>query len=83
MSTKKVQRGLPGFSYGLLNLKKHITYDMFLQSLCGDFWKRKKKKKTLKYTKLIKEMYNKIIVYVGVITSGGITSEFPITIGLH
>ena len=34
----------------------------------------------LKYTKLIKEMYNKI---VGVRTSGGITSEFPITIGLH
>ena len=37
-------------------------------------------KSTLKYTKLIKEMYNKI---VGVRTSGGITSEFPITIGLH
>ena len=43
----------------------------------------KGKKKTLKYTKLIKEMYNKIIVYVDVRTSGGITSEFPITIGLH
>lgn len=52
---------------------------MFLWSLCGDFWK----KKNLKYTKLIEEMYNKIVVYVGVRTSGGITSEFSIIIGLH
>lgn len=44
---------------------------MFLWSLCGDFWK----KKNIKYTKLIEEMYNKIVVYVGVRTSGQVEAS--------
>lgn len=36
---------------------------------------------TLKYMKLLKDMYYKAITSVR--TSGGITSEFPITKGLH
>lgn len=47
------------------------TYYMFLWSLCGDFWK----KKNIKYTKLIEEMYNKIVVYVGVRTSGQVEAS--------
>lgn len=45
---------------------------MFLWSLCGAFGKKKKK---LKYTKLIEEMYNKIVVYVGVRTSGQVEAS--------
>lgn len=33
------------------------------------------KKKNLKYTKLIEEMYNKIVVYVGVRTSGQVEAS--------
>ena len=34
----------------------------------------------MKYIKLIKDMYDKIVTSV---TKGGITSEFPVTIALH
>jgi hypothetical protein len=40
-----------------------------------------KKWVSLKYIMLIKDMYDRVVTSVR--TSGGITSEFPITIGLH
>ena len=50
-----------------------------LEGLRGGFWK--KKRVPLKYIKFIKDMYDGAVTSVW--TSGGITSEFPITIGLQ
>lgn len=43
--------------------------------------KKKKKGVPLKYTKVNKDMYNKVVNSVR--TSFGITSKFSVTIGLH
>ena len=43
--------------------------------------KKEKEKKSSKIIKLIKDIYDRIVTNVR--RSGGITSEFPITIGLH
>ncbi len=45
------------------------------------WWVLEKNGVLLKYIKMIKDMYDGVVTNVR--TSGSITSEFPITIGLH
>ena len=61
----------------LIELEK--AYDRVPRGVMG--WILEKKWVPLKYIKLIKDMYDEAITSVR--TSGGITSEFPITLGLH
>jgi hypothetical protein len=55
------------------------TYDRVPREVM--WWVLEKKGGPLKYIKLIKDMYDGAVISVR--TSGSITSEFPITIGLH
>ena len=45
------------------------------------WWVLKKKAVPLKYVSIIRDMYEEVVTNVR--TCGGLTDEFPITIGLH
>ena len=60
-----------------INLKK--AYDRVPRDVL--WWVLKKKAVPLKYVNIIRDMYERVVINVR--TCGGLTDEFPITIGVH
>ena len=60
-----------------INLEK--AYDRVSRDVL--WWVLKKKAVSLKYASIIRDMYEGVVTNVR--TYGGLTDEFPITIGLH